>query len=345
MNKIETPSSSPHGVRKTSRRTDVVGIAYRTDLVGAGLPAIRLAFNKAGIPEITAIGEAPSEGLTLPTDWAQMRTTKDWVITGPLVAPYVALAVEDPVATLSLKGNATADELGVEPQSKEGVRVAHYGMSEPTIALMATIPEYVALWPGKLFPEGRHPALTSLQVAQSAAINVSTLDPHFELADGSLIALYVFESMTAIVGYQAGELTLYREYPVGRNAMRAALKTQMQVPEELIPEILVGEEIDLSSIFSPILKPLYRQVEISANFLSSRTGVPVSTFVIYGIDQGVHHWQKVFLNEHFHPLTEGTVLGGFAMSPAVTEQVSQWPEHWQHRYLIAAGAAWAAMGE
>lgn len=344
--KSKSPSQGAP-LRHTNRRKyeEIVAIGYNEYAPAElGHPAVRIAM-KGDRPVVRAVAFVKNASLSYPQSWKDLSNVSPWTITGAMQTPYIAFAIQAKLATLTLRAQTEKKDAPKGPISKDGLRKQTFTFESNPIELTASIPEYIAMWFTKLFPDGRRPVAASLQVAQAASLNLLAGTPAFKEAGGTAIALYVFEHTSAIVGYKSGELVLYREYPLGNQELISGVKSQMQVDDDITREILTGAEIDLSTVLIPLLKPLFRQVELSANYLATRAQAPVQTFFLYGVSQGVHHWQQAFVDDQYHPLQVGSVLASVDLDSDVDSQFRQWPAHYEHLFMSAIGAALATLGD
>jgi Tfp pilus assembly PilM family ATPase len=173
--------------------------------------------------------------------------------------------------------------------------------------LTAGIPEFQAEWAAHLLPEGRQPTACSLQVAQAAAINTFLLSPLFPSLSGTALVLFVFADHTSLAAFHESKLVLYREHPIGYRHLREAISSQMRIEPALTDSVLEDTFIDPTPMIEPVLRTLFRQVEISYDYLTRRRNCQTQNFYVCGLPSGLKYWVAVFsrmLNltlKPFHP--------------------------------------------
>jgi hypothetical protein len=293
-------------------QTDVVGLE-----VGAGLkqgtPAVRLR-KRDGKTELLAAGF-----LTLPS---ALPTSENgtlgegapfWTLPRPFRAPHAALAVNSPLAFLRHSSSGVIDETAEK-------RNAYRQVSRQTVPeappFVAGLPEFQAAWAARLLPEGHRPTACSIQVAAAAAMSGFTASPVFAEAAGTAVALFVYARATALASFQDGNLVLYREHPVGTDHLRDAICSEMRLEPALADAVLEDTLIDPTPAMGPILRPLYRQVEISSDYLLRRRKCPVERFCICGVTAGTQYWAKLFTRTMNQTLTFCSPFDGIDITAA-----------------------------
>jgi len=268
--------------------TDVVGLE-----VGAGhpdgVPAVRLR-KRDGKTELVAAGFLHLQG-TLPEtpDAAAVDMTR-WSIPKPFHAPYAALAITSQQAFL--RHSAGADE---EAANKQNVyRTVTRALAHDLPPLTAGMPEFQAAWATRLLPEGRPPTACSLQVSSAAAINAFMTAPLFDSLSGTAVVLFVFHGHTSLAAFHESKLVLYREHPVGYGHLRTAISNQMRIDPLLADAVLDDTFIDPSPMIEPVLRTLFRQIEISYDYLLRRRNCQMQHFFVCGLPSGAKYWDQLF---------------------------------------------------
>ena len=280
--------------------------------VGAGLsegvPAVRLRKRENEIELLAAGFLKLPDGLPETAESAQ-HAPPMWVLPGPLQAPHAALAVSSKQSFLR-HASGSGDETPDKRQT--AFRIASRTAAPDLPPLVAGLPEFQAAWAARLLPEGRRPTACSLQLSSAAALNGLTAAPAFLSAEGNAAALFVFPEYTALAAFQESRLVLYREHPVGYVHLRSALSTQMGIDIALADSVLDDTLIDPTPIIEPVLRPLFRQVEISADFLSRRRNCKATNFFLCGLPSGASYWSTVFSHMMNLPLLVCPTLDGVA---------------------------------
>lgn len=284
---------------------DIVGLE-----VGAGLPegvpAVRLR-KREGKFELLAAGFLKLQDALPETEQAAQQETPMWLLPSPLQAPHAALAVSSKQSFLR-HASGSGDETPDKRQT--AFRIASRTAAPDLPPLVAGLPEFQSAWAARLLPEGRRPTTCSLQLSSAAALNGLTSAPAFLSAGGNAAALFVFPEFTALAAFQESRLVLYREHPVGYVHLRSAVSTQMGIDIALADSVLDDTLIDPTPIIEPVLRPLFRQVEISADFLSRRRNCKATNFFLCGLPSGATYWSTVFSHMMNLPLLVCPTLDG-----------------------------------
>jgi len=243
--------------------------------------------------------------------------------------------VRSPLAYLrhSADGQAAAEE-------ERGMAYRHAArQTAPEMPqLVAGLPEFQAAWAARLLPEGHRPTVCSIQVAAAAAIGGFAASPALARAQGHAVALFVFSASTSLVAFQDGRLVFYREHAVGMDHLRDAISSQMGIGPELADAVLEDTLIDPTPVIEPILRPLYRQIEISADYLLRRRKCQVEHFFVNGLTVGCSHWSRLFTRMMGHAMTFCSPLEGLDRAG----QAVRLPEEVEKRaplLMTALGAA------
>jgi hypothetical protein len=291
--------------------TDIVGLELGAGLA-QGVPAVRLR-KRDNKTELVAAGF-----LTLPGSLPESADTGAseaviWHLPGPFQAAHAALAVNSKHAFIRHSASA-GDDL---PEKKQiAYRQTSRVIAPDLPPLLAGLPEFQAAWAARLLPEGHRPTACSLQIAAAAAMSGLIAAPTFAAASGNAIALFVFAEYTALAAFQETKLVLYREHPVGARHLRDAIGAQMGIDVSLADSVLDDTLIDPTPIIEPVLRPLFRQVEISSDYLLRRRNCPVKHFFVCGLNAGARYWSAIFTRMMSQPLTPCQPFDG--IEPAVT---------------------------
>jgi hypothetical protein len=106
-------------------------------------------------------------------------------------------------------------------------------------------------------------------ISNSAAVNGFLASPLFKTLTGTAVALFVFPNHTSLVAVHEGNIVLYREHPIGYTHVRAAIANQMRIETTLADAVLQDTFVDPVPMIEPVLKALFRQVEISPTISSA----------------------------------------------------------------------------
>lgn len=278
--------------------TDVVGIE-----VGAahpdGVPAVRVAKREDGKTELVAAGFLHLPGQlpeTAPEDGAAVPA---WTLPRPFQARHAALAITSAQAFMR---HASGSEEEAESRQVPFRTVSHV-LAQDLPPLKAGLPEFQAAWAARLLPEGRCPTACSLQISSAAAINGFLASPLFPTLNGTAVVLFVFPNHTSLVAVNESKIVLYREHPIGFSHVRAAISNQMRIEPSLADSVLQDTFIDPIPMIEPVLKALFRQVEISSDYLLRRRNCQTQNFFVCGLPSGGTYWSTVFSRMMNQPLT------------------------------------------
>jgi len=117
----------------------------------------------------------------------------------------------------------------------------------------------------------------------------------------------------------------------------------MGIDHALADAVLDDTLIDPASIIEPVLRPLFRQVEISADYLLRRRNCPVKHFFVCGLPAGTRYWSTVFSHMMNLPLTACPAFDGLEIAPRPTALSEELIKAGAPLLLVAAGAARAAL--
>jgi Tfp pilus assembly PilM family ATPase len=157
-------------------------------------------------------------------------------------------------------------------------------------------------------------------------------------AGGHAVALFVFAESTSLAAFQDSRLVFYREHAVGMDHLRDAISSQVGIEPELVDSVLEDTLIDPVPVIEPILRPLYRQIEISADYLLRRCKCQVEHFFVNGLTVGGAHWATLFKSVMNQTMTFCSPFDGIGR----TGQATRLPEDVEKRaplLMTALGAA------
>ena len=285
---------SPQG----KRFTDVVGLE-----LGAGhpdgVPAVRLR-KRDDKTELVAAGFLDLPGLLPESDETAPEDAPLWSLPPPFHAPHAALAVTSSLSYLRHASGAGEESLNSRPFA---YRTLSRSLDADLPPLEAGLPEFQAAWAAHLLPEGRTPTACSLQLSPAAAINGFMAAPQFRTLSGTAVVLFVFSDLTALVAFHNAKLVLYREHPIGYSHVRHAITNQMHIETALADSVLQDTFIDPIPMIEPVLKALFRQVEISSDYLLRRRDCLTQQFFVCGLPSGANYWSAIFTRMLNMPLS------------------------------------------
>ena len=319
---------------------DIVGVE-----VGAGLsegaPAVRLRRAPDGAPRIAAAGFVPVVSdipsiLAMPAD---MRGP--WSLPSAFRAPSAALAVTAPDA-LVRQSDSVEDAIAdfdaatlrtkASPISKKGA-----------LPFVAFMPEELARRVARLLPEGRRPTAVSVQVSPLARVNAFAVSPALADAGGTAVLIQIGANTTTIALFAKGAVSLYRELSVGEADSLRAVAGPMNVDDATAKELLEGGLVDPAPFLGPLVMPIFRQAELSTDYVLRRNGLVVEHFFVAGPPALAPHWAAIFRDQTGREATVCDPIAGFpqeegASLPSDFDKVSG-------LFAAALGAAAAAMEE
>lgn len=318
--------------------TDVVGIELGAGLA-EGVPAVRLRrqFNAF---EVVAAGFLPLTDLLpdSPPPDGQHVAYPVWRLPKPFCSKNAALAISSS-HTFLRHSTGSGD---TEPEQKQfPYRILSRVLAPNVPALLAGVPEFQAKWAASILPEGKRPTARSIQISQLAALAGYQLHTLAQGPDTGSIAMFVFPNFTALAAFQNNIPVLYREHPIGSKQITQEIASKLQLEPGIAVQIMDDASVDSSAFFEPVLRPLFRQVEILGDYLTRRRNSPVKDFYACGEVLGKHYWQTLFqqmLNAKLtiaQPLERLSISGGAAIPPEIK------PDN--PRLMVATGAAIAAL--
>lgn len=290
--------------------TDIVGLELGANLTD-GVPAVRLR-KREGKTELVAAGFLNLPGALPEKQEAEAIGRTAWSLPREFQAPYAALAVTSPLAFLRHSAGTAED---AAEKKAFAFRHASLATAPDLPPFVVGLPEFQSAWAARLLPEGHRPTACSLQVSAAAALSGFMATPAFVATGGNAVALVVFQEHTALAAFQETRLVLYREHPVGTRHLQNAISAQMGIEVALADTVLEDTLIDPLPIIEPVLRPLFRQVEISSDYLLRRRNCPVEHFFVCGLTAGGRYWTKVFAHMMNQSLTFCSPLDGIQTPP------------------------------
>lgn len=223
------------------------------------------------------------------------------------------------------------------PVSENGRRFTVRPFAEEGFHLAASLPEFQALWLGRLLPEGKRPTACSIQVAESALMASVLAQPTFIEAKGSLLALIFRSDAAFFAGYKNGEPVLWRRCPgkCGYIHMREAVKKTLGVDDSLVDSVLEDSLIDPRPALEPFLHPVLEQLELARAYLAGKQSINADKVLLLGLPRGTEHL-RLYAEETLKlKLAAPDPFDGITADKGV---VTDEP----HAFLAALGAALAA---
>ncbi len=289
--------------------TDVVGLELGS-VCNRGVPAVRLRKREAAIELMAA------DFLSLPGELPQTPNTGGetsvWVLPRAFHAPHAALTISAPQAFL-MHASETGDDIVANKPCP--YRTASRVLVPELPPLTAGIPEFQAAWAAKLLPEGRQPTACSLQVSPASVINTFLSHPTLNAVGGVAVVLFVFDHHTSLAAFHDFRLILYREHPIGYGHLREAICSQMKIDASIADSLLEDNVIDPTPMIEPVLRNLFRQVEISYDYLTRRRNCQTKNFFLCGLPVGAKYWATIFSRMLNLPLTPFNPFEGLKRIP------------------------------
>lgn len=252
-------------------------------------------------------------------------------------APGAPAKSEAPAPAPSSPGRVPEFPAEGVPVSENGRRFAVRPSAEEDFHFSASLPEFQALWLGRLLPEGKRPTATSIQLANSALMASVLAQPEFAAAGGSTIALFVRDDVLYIAGYKDGKPLLWRRCPgdCGYKAMRKAVIKTLGIDKSLVDSVLEESIIDPRPALEPFLHPVLEQIELARAYLSGKHAMNLDKVLLLGLQSGSDHWCRY--------AEEALKLHMVAPAPFDGIQVDKDVKVTDpHNHLVALGAALAA---
>lgn len=338
--KGEKPPKAAGKAKHKVPPADVVGIE-----VGAGFsegaPAVRLRRSPEGFLRIVAAGFVPVVSdiesiLAMPAD---MRGP--WSLPPAFRAPAAALAVTAPDA-LVRQSDSVEDATADFDASTLRTKASATG-KKGSLPFVAFMPEELARRVARLLPEGRKPTAVSIQVSPLARVNAFAASPTLSAAGGTAVLVQIASNTTTIALFAKGAVALYRELSVGEEDSLHAVAGPMNVDNATAKELLEGGLVDPAPFLGPLVMPIFRQAELSTDWVLRRNGLVVEKFFVAGPPALAPHWAAIFRDQTGREATTCEPVSNFpqeegASLPPDFDKVSG-------RFAAAIGAAAAAMQE
>lgn len=361
--------------------SDVTGVLLESG-DPRGCPAVRLQKRKDAF-QVVCAGFVPPPAGTLPTSWEESKFLPDWSLPPAFQSPQAALAVLSPdlfirqttadaLAAGGKSASASAEpakkKLGIRrttaattekaaasakaeapkhfmPVSRDGSRFVTAPLDEAPFILQTGLPEYQVLWLSRLLPEGRRPTACSVQTAPSAMLCALHELPEFTEADGTAVAVFVTRTSVYFAGYRKGALLLFRECPgvAGYEVMRELVKSGLGVTDELVDSILEDTLIDPRPALEPLVRPVLQQLQLSLDYLAQRHDVHVDKVFLMGLPAGANYWSSFAQEMLGVPFVSPGVFEGFVLPKAADAMPADMTDAASQAFLVALGAARAAM--
>ena len=337
-----SPEKKRTGLSKPKARpADVVGIEVGAS-AAEGAPAVRLRRGADGVPRIAAAGFLPVVGdlpsiLALPED-----TPGVWSLPPAFRASAAALAVSAPEALVRQSDSVEDATADFEPGTLRTKAVAGGG-AHGDLPFVAFLPEALARRVARLLPEGHKPTAVSLQVSPLARVNAFAASTAFEATDGTALLIQIADRSITIAIFTKGKISLYREHSIGEEDALRAIAGPMNVDEATARELLEGNLVDPAPFLGPLLSPIFRQVELSADYALRRDGCLIDRFFVAGAPATAPHVAALFKEQTGRACEVCDPLAGFPAEPTAALPADFAAA--SGRFAAALGAAVAVMEE
>jgi len=223
------------------------------------------------------------------------------------------------------------------PVSENGRRFAVRPFADEGFHLAASLPEFQALWLGRLLPEGKRPTACSIQVAESALMASVLAQPAFIEEKGNALALIFRDHAAFFAGYKNGEPVLWRRCPgnCGYHHMREAVKKTLGVEDALVDSVLEESLIDPRPALEPFLHPVLEQLELARAYLAGKQAMNADKVLLLGLPRGAEHL-RLYAEETLKlKISAPDPFEGITADKGVETDSP-------HAFLVALGAALAA---
>ena len=269
--------------------TDMVGIELGSGNRG-GTPAVRIRRGSGGAFELAAAAMLPFDS-ALPGAGAVAPKGAGWVLPKAFHAPSAAFAVTSDDALLR---QASGVDEAMADKEKARFRTQLHAEEGDSLPFVAAVPDAVASWAARLLPEGRRPTAVSIQVADMARLNAFAVSPSFSKTNGTALLLIAGASSTALAIFHEYAPVLYRKHSIGSRDVLEAVCRKMNLDEGTARDILNDTLVDPTAVIEPVLGPLFRQAEMSADYAVRMKGCFIDNFFLCGLETGVRYWADVF---------------------------------------------------
>ena len=210
-----------------------------------------------------------------------------------------------------------------------------------SLPFVAFMPEELARRVARLLPEGHRPTAVSIQVSPLARVNAFAASPALGAAGGTAVLIQIAANATTIALFARGAVALYRELSVGEEDSLHAVAGPMNVDNATAKELLEGGLVDPAPFLGPLLMPIFRQAELSTDYVLRRNGLVVEKFFVAGPPALAPHWAAIFRDQTGRDAATCEPVSDFpqeegASLPPDFDKVSG-------RFAAATGAAAAAL--
>lgn len=317
--------------------TDVVGIELGAELP-QGAPVVRLQ----RVGEGTRLAAAAFLPLPAPFPLTMHTIAEDKTVTWQLPrtfrAPDAALVVNTPQTYLQY--SVTKGKEQAVPDHNYRTLSCQPAPELPVFTV--GMPEYQAAWAAQLLPEGARPTAISLQVWQTAQLNLFMASPDFHASKGDAVVIFVERSRTLIAAFIKRQLTLYQVNQVGHESVITAICEQMNLPYDLAVSVLHDNLIDPIPLIEPVLRPLARQIVFAVDYLGGRSNAKTKSIYVYGVKEAREQWRAIFARQTDLSLTFCDPLAGLEIAKGVAEALPQLTDE-SELFVPAIGAALAVL--
>lgn len=223
------------------------------------------------------------------------------------------------------------------PVSENGRRFVVRPLADEGFKLCASMPEFQALWLGRLLPEGHRPTASSIQLAESALMASVLVQPDFIESEGNALAVFVRSNAIYFGGYKGGECILWRKCPgiCGYSAIQQSVMRMLGLTAELVDSALEDSLIDTRPALEPVLHPVLEQLELARAYLFGRYGMNHDKVLLLGMPRGADQLKRYAEDTLRLQLVAADPLAGLTLARGVS--VSEPSD-----FLVAIGAAVAA---
>lgn len=268
---------------------DVVGIELGSGHA-EGTPVARLRRGQDGRLELVAAALLPLDSRVPEAGAAPLRGS-GWALPKAFQAPSAAMVISSEEAVLR---QASGVDEALADKDKAAFRTQLYAKGGDSLPFVAAVPEHVAAWAARLLPEGRRPTAVSIQVADMARLNAFAVCPSFTETNGTALLLIAGATSTALAIFHEFEPILYRKHSIGNRDVLEAVCRKMNLDEGTARQILNDTLVDPTPVIEPVLGPLFRQAEMSADYAVRMKGCFIDRFFLCGQATGIHYWAEVF---------------------------------------------------
>ncbi len=334
---MQKSSSLAKRQTRLARPVDVVGLELGANLP-QGAPAVRL--RKEGKTTLLLAADflkPPGEFPVTMHNIAEMESLT-WRLPAPFRAPDAALVINTPQTYLQYSVTKEEGQNG----RADGYRVVSCQANPELPIFSAGLPEYQAAWAVHLLPEGSRPTACSLQVWQTAQLNLFMASHNFRNSPGNAVVMFVEEAKTLIAAFLKGQLTLCQMNQTGHGSIIDAVCGEMHIQRDLAINVLEDNLIDPTPIAEPVLRPLTRQIAFAANYLAGRCKAKTEGIHVYGIKRAQNLWRTLFTANADLDLIFCDPLDGLQLNKR-TSQISPELTTNSELFMPAIGAALAVL--